>query len=78
MSVRKEMRKTFQGGEEVDGKPSALSVTSQAASPPLCHRSQASCYHHRHKVEARDEEDAEDGRKAHTAHDSDAHAAASR
>ena len=33
---------------------------------------------HRHEVEARDEEDAEDGRKAHTAHDSDAHAAASR
>ena len=33
---------------------------------------------HRHEVEARDEEDAEEGRKAHTAHDSDAHAAASR
>ena len=33
---------------------------------------------HRHEVEARDEEDAEEGRKAHAAHDSDAHAAASR
>ncbi len=57
---------------------SRLPLPSKAASPPLGHRSQASCYHHRHEVEAWDEEDAEDGRKAHTAHNSDAHAAASR